>query len=263
MVRLDRRDVLRAMAGGLLCAAAPAALTPAAAAGETRIGGLIEAASELPTVAQRIAFISRAFLGTPYRGFTLIGGPRKTEQFVIRDDGFDCVTFCETVLAAARAGRPDDFDDVLRQIRYRDGSVEWRERNHYFSDWSEFNIANGICRAVALPGGVAIDKTLAYERGLEPRQASFTAIPRASLLAHRERLATGDIIGFLSERPGLDYFHTGFIVVRADGAVLLRHAAKSRRRILDEELKRFVAATRVKRVTVLRPQEPWVENAIV
>jgi len=51
MVRLDRRDVLRAMAGGLLCAAAPAALTPAAAAGETRIGGLIEAASEWPTVA--------------------------------------------------------------------------------------------------------------------------------------------------------------------------------------------------------------------
>ena len=152
---------------------------------------------------------------------------------------------------------------ALRQIRYREGSVEWRERNHYFSDWSEFNIANGICRAVMLPGSVPFEKALNYERGLEPRQASFSAIPRASLTAHRDRLMTGDIIGFLSERPGLDYFHTGFIIVDADGKVWLRHASKSRGRVLDEELARFVAKTRVKRVTVLRPQEPWVESSIV
>lgn len=255
----SRRHVLQLLAGG---AALAAGIRPGAA-GETRIGGLIEAASALPTVAQRIDFISRAFIGTPYRGFTLIGGPRQTEQFVVRDDGFDCVTFCETVLAAARVGRPQDFDGALRQIRYREGSVTWRERNHYFSDWSEFNIANGICRAVAMPGSVAIDKTLTFERGLEPRRVSFTAVPRASLLAHRGRLATGDIIGFLSERPGLDYFHTGFIIVGRSGTVLLRHAAKSRRRVVDEDLARFVAGNRVRRVTVLRPQEPWVEDRVV
>lgn len=232
-------------------------------AGEMRIGSLIDAAGALPTVAQRIDFISRALIGTPYRGFTLVGGPRQPEQFVIRDDGFDCVTFCETVLAAARVARTADFENALRQIRYREGSVEWRERNHYFSDWSEFNIANGVCRAVMLPGSVSIDKPLAYMAELGPRRALFTAIPRASLIAHRERLATGDIIGFLSERPGLDYFHTGFIVIGPGNKMWLRHAAKSRHRVLDEDLAHFIARTRVKRVTVLRPQEPWMENEIV
>lgn len=259
MRRPARRDVLRAMAGALSCAVA---IRPSSA-GETRIGTLIERASNLPTVAQRIGFISHALLGLPYRGFTLIGGPHQQEEFVIRDDGFDCVTFCETVLAAARVSRAVDFDEVLRQIRYRNGDVAWRERNHYFSDWSEFNIANGVCRAVMLPGGVAIDKMLTYERGLGARQASFTAIPRASLAAHMDRLATGDIIGFLSERPGLDYFHTGFIVVSPGGKLWLRHAAKSRQRVLDEDLARFIVRTRVKRVTVLRPQEPWAESAVV
>lgn len=258
MGQLGRRDVLRGLVGALCCATA----TRPSEASETRIATLIDEAAPLPTVAQRVAFISHALLGTPYRGFTLIGGPKLAEQFVIRDDGFDCVTFCETVLAAARVSRAADFEHALRQIRYRDGSVEWRERNHYFSDWSEFNIANGVCRAVPLPGGVPVDKPLTYERGLEPRQASFVAIPRASLLANRERLATGDIIGFLSERPGLDYFHTGFIVVDGD-RLWLRHAAKSRRRVLDEDLARFVARTRVKRVTLLRPQEPWVESGVV
>lgn len=255
---LARRDLLRAIAGGFCFTA----IRPAAA-GENRIDTLIEAASTLSRMSQRIDFISRAFIGTPYRGFTLIGGPRLPEQFVVRDDVFDCITFCETVLAAARVAHAADFDRVLRQIRYRDGRVDWRERNHYFSDWSEFNIANGICRAVVLPGSIAIDKTLTYERGLEPRRAQFAATPRASLTAHRDRLLTGDIIGFLSERPGLDYFHTGFIIVDADGEVWLRHAARSRHRVLDEDLSRFMARTRVKRVTLLRPQEPWVENAVV
>jgi hypothetical protein len=259
MDRLARRGVLRGLAGALCCAVT----ARASIAGETRIAALIEAASALPTVGQRIDVISRAFLGTPYRSFTLVGGPDKPEQFVVRDDGFDCVTFCETVLAAARVWRSADFERALRQIRYRESQVDWRARNHYWSDWSEFNIANGVCRAVMLPGGVAIDKALTYERGLGERQALFTAIPSASLMTHVERLRTGDIIGFLSERPGLDYFHTGFIVVGRGNKVWLRHAAKSRRQVVDEDLARFMARTHVKRVTVLRPQEPWVESGIV
>lgn len=255
---LSRRHLL-----GLLAGTACAGLARPAVAAETRIARLIAESGKLPTVAERIDYISRAFIGTPYRGYTLIGGPKKPEKFVVRDDAFDCVTFCETVLAAARVSRAADFDAALRRIRYREGEIDWRERNHYFSDWCEFNIANGVCRNVAMPGGVAIDKPLTYERGLEPRQASFVAIPRASFLAHLDRIATGDIIGFLSDRPGLDYYHTGFVIADAKGRLWLRHAALSRRRVVNEDLMRFVAANRVKRVSVLRPQEPWAGDGPV
>ncbi len=249
---VSRRTVLQL---GVAGAAFATGFRPAWAA-RARIDALILTAHALPTIAQRIEFISQALLGTPYRGYTLIGGPRRPERFIVRDDVFDCVTFCETVLAAARSERLSDYEPELRRIRYHNGVVTWRERNHYFADWSTSNVANGICARVDLPGGVAIDKTLTYMRALGRRRVSFDAIPRARLLANRHQLATGDIVGFLSRRPRLDYFHIGFVVVGPDGELLLRHAARSRGHVLDERLAHFLAVNRVRRVTLLRPLEP-------
>ena len=93
-----------------------------------------------------IDFIAAALRGTRYRGYTLIGGPRRPEKFVVRDDAFDCVTFCETVLAAARASNLDEFETALRTIRYHNGVVAWRERNHYFFEWGQHNVENKTCR---------------------------------------------------------------------------------------------------------------------
>jgi hypothetical protein len=193
----------------------------------------------------------------------LIGGPRQPEQFVVRDDVFDCVTFCETVLAAALVRERDQFAAMLRQIRYRDGSVAWSERNHYFADWCANNIAGGICRPLALPGCETRTKTVSYMPALGARPVSLKAIPCTSLLANKERLATGDMIGFLSERPRLDYFHIGFVVVADDGRLWLRHAAKSRHRVLDQPLVRFLRHNRVRAVTLLRPQQAMTDDTIV
>lgn len=249
---LSRRTLLRMFAGG----AALAIGGPDARAEHARMSRLIDKAESLPSVGERIDFISRALLGTPYRGHTLIGGPRKAEQFVTRDDVFDCVTYCEAVLAAAIVRKAEDYADTLRQIRYRDGTVAWRERNHYFSQWCERNVANRRCRPVVVPGGETIDKTLSFMPELGAQRMQMAAVPRASLLSNKELLASGDIIGFLSERAKLDYFHIGFVIVAPDGGLWLRHASKSRRRVLDEPLVRFLSLNRVKAVTVLRPREP-------
>src|ERR1700749_3656406 len=113
----SRRRFLNGLIGGAALASRPVF------AGETRIDKLIVEAKAHDDVSGRIAFISRALLGTTYRGYTLIGGPKSPEKFVVRDDAFDCVTFCETVLAAALAREPGEFDKVLRSIRYHDGIV--------------------------------------------------------------------------------------------------------------------------------------------
>lgn len=249
---VSRRHMLRVLAGG----AALAVGGPAAKAEPARIARLIETAQALPTIGRRIDFISKALLGTHYRGYTLIGGPRTLERFVTRDDVFDCVTYCEAVLAAARVRKLDAYAATLRQIRYHDGAVAWRERNHYFAQWCENNIANEICAAVAMPGSETIAKTLNWMPELGARRMSLAAIPRASLLANKQLLATGDIIGFLSGRERLDYFHIGFVVVAPGGDLWLRHAARSRGRVLDEPLGRFLSVNRVKAVTVLRAREP-------
>ena len=248
---VNRRHILRLLAGAMALAAG----TRPGGAGEARIGRLIDAAKGLPTIAQRIDFISAALRGTRYRGFTLIGGPHRPEKFVVRDDAFDCVTFCETVLAAALARDLGEFETALREIRYRHGFVNWFERNHYFFEWGEHNVANKSCRWITMDGAVDIKKTVDSQEGLSRRRFAMRVIPRAVFFGNTDKLLTGDIVGFVSRRPDLDYFHCGFVVVAPKRPLLLRHASESRGRVLDESMQRFVAANRVRYVTVLRPQE--------
>ena len=238
-----------------LLAAMPLAAGGAARADEqSLIGRLIDEASALPFASQRIEFISRALLGVRYQANTLIGGPRNAEVFVVRDDAFDCVTFCEVALAAALARDFDAFEASLRRIRYQHGEVKWEERNHYFAEWSRRAIENGICRPVALKPSMKVEKTVRWGN-LGKRRVSLTVVPPAALLANQNRLAGGDVIGFVSARPNLDFYHTGLIAFAPDGELMLRHASRSRGQIVDEPMDRFVAFSRPRHVTLLRAVE--------
>jgi len=254
VTRASRRSFLQWLASGATLAAG---IRPGLA-GDARIARLIAAANGLARVSQRIDFISAALRGTRYQSDTLIGGPRRPEKFVVRDDAFDCVTFCETVLAAARARQAGEFESALQDIRYRQGFVNWYERNHYFFEWCEHNVENKTCRWLALDGAVDIAKTVDSQKGLGRRRFAMRVIPRAVLLANADKLATGDIVGFVSRRPDLDYFHCGFVVVAPKHPLLLRHASESRHRVLDERMDRFLARYRVRYVTLLRPEETKV-----
>jgi hypothetical protein len=243
-----RRTMLRLIAGAPLFAAAK----DAAWAGSTaRIEQLIRAARSLPQVARRIDFISGKLIGIRYQANTLIGGPKHPEEFVVRDDAFDCVTFCEVVLAAALARDLPEFEASLRRIRYEHDQVKWEERNHYFAEWSRSVVEKNICRPVAMQPSVAIDKTVNWGH-LGKRRVSIVGIPRATFWANREALAPGDVIGFLSRRRNLDFYHTGLIAFGRKGELMLRHASRSRRHILDEPMKAFFAANGVQYVALLR-----------
>ena len=249
---IGRRHVLQILAGG---ASIAAGIRPAQSKGK-RIVRLIERASRLPSVSRRIDLISQALIGSHYRGYTLVGGPDRPEQFVVRDDGFDCVTFCETVLAAAIARNPAAFEPTLRAIRYHNGVVDWRARNHYFFEWCKHNVENGACSAVTMSRVVELDKTVHWLKALGPRHFAMRVIPCAEFLANRGMLADGDIVGFVTRRPNLDYFHVGFVAFGRHGEFLLRHASRHHGRVLDESMVRFAAVNHVGYVTLLRPREP-------
>jgi hypothetical protein len=245
-----RRNVLRLIAGG-----AALVLVRPALARERRIDRLILQARVYPTISERMDYISAALRGSHYRAHTLIGGPQRPEKFVVRDDVFDCVTYLETVLAAAEARAPAAYEDLLRKIRYHNGVVAWRERNHYFFDWCQRNVDNGLCRWLAMPGQVDIRKTCTSERGLGARRFVMPVIPRAVFLKNKPLLRTGDIVGFVSHRADLDYFHAGMIAFDNKGAILLRHASEHWHRVLDVPMTRFLGRWRVRYVTLARPLE--------
>jgi hypothetical protein len=250
MDRTTRRNVLTLIAGlPLLAAGGRLAL-----ASGSLIGRLIREARTHGTVSQRMEHISRALLGVRYQANTLIGGPRHKEVFVVRDDAFDCVTFCEFVLAAARSENLEQFESALRQIRYEHGLVSWEERNHYFAQWSRRAVEKKICSPVAIADAVTLDKTVNWPP-FGRRRVAISAVSRTSLLANKAQLAAGDVVGFVSRRPNLDFFHTGLIAFGKDGELLLRHASRSRGRILDERMETFVNVNGVGYVTLLRPTE--------
>lgn len=248
----NRRAVLGLLAGLPLLAAGRSPVGESDAAligrliGEARAGVDGEGG-----VAWRIDSISRALLGKRYRANTLIGGPKRPEQFVVRADAFDCVTFCEVVLAAAIARDYDEFEATLRRLRYAHGTVSWAERNHYFAEWSRRTIENRVCYPVSMTPAVTIEKTVDWD-SFGRRRVSMLAVSYATLRANRQLLASGDIIAFVSRQPRLDVFHTGFIIVPADGAPVLRHASESRGKVVDQRLDAFLAAYRVKYVMLLR-----------
>lgn len=244
----DRRNVLRLMAGLPLLGLSG----PAFAAPSVLIERLMAQAKPLPRVSERIDFISSKLVGIRYVANTLIGSPTQPEKFVVRDDAFDCVTFCEVVLAAAIAPGFADFEPTLRRIRYEHGKVQYDARNHYFAEWCQRNIENGICRSVTIEPSVKYDKTVTWHQEFRPRRVSILAVSRSTMMNNAKLLAPGDIVGFTSGRPGLDYYHTGFVVFGRNGEVLLRNASRSRGRVLDEPMAAFAAANPVHHVTLLR-----------
>src|SRR5713226_7103399 len=116
-----------------------------------RVEQLLSQTKSERSAGSRIDVLSHSFLGRPYKPNPLIGSADTAEVFTAALDGFDCVTYIETVLALARASNVDDFTEWLRKIRYEQGRIQWERRNHYMTLWIRNNIREGIVRPVAMP----------------------------------------------------------------------------------------------------------------
>ncbi|MBI4678544.1 MAG: DUF1460 domain-containing protein [Elusimicrobia bacterium] len=112
-----------------------------------------------PGLDARIAAVSGAFVGTPYKLGPL--GEGGTGEFD-RDPLYsfrqaDCTTFVETVMALSlepELGKA--LADTLRRIRYEDGKVGYAARNHFTEvDWIPNNAAAGFLADIteAVAGG--------------------------------------------------------------------------------------------------------------
>lgn len=94
------------------------------------------------SMADRVAYFSHAFLQQPYLGGPL--GEGVNGEFdkspLYRTDGFDCMTLASIVLALASSDSLATFKKRIRQVRYQDATVRYRNRNHFASlDWNPHN----------------------------------------------------------------------------------------------------------------------------
>ncbi|MDX2029305.1 MAG: DUF1460 domain-containing protein [Blastocatellia bacterium] len=189
---------------------------------------------------RRAKQISARFLGAPYLLNPLVGSAEVPERFVIRFDGFDCVTYIETVLALAHARDVEDFVARLRAIRYEGAVVEWPKRLHYTTDWAASQIRNGLLKDMTLgEGTIPQKKTLDFLPGLPPRMAEYRYFPKQSFAYVSRWLIDTDLVYFLSVRRSLDTNHIGMIV-REGEKVLVRHARHKQGRVVEQNLADFI-----------------------
>jgi cell wall-associated NlpC family hydrolase len=204
---------------------------------------------------ERIDFYSRRFLGQPYKINPLIGSAGTPEVFTAALDGFDCVTYVETVLALARASSVDEFIDELRHLRYENGRVDWRRRNHYMTGWIRNGARHGAVRRVRFPTHVVSkERVLNVVPGLPAKRVRFVCTPKSVVKQARASLKTGDLIFFASTRRRLDVFHCG-ILVRDGPDLRMRHASRSRKGVVEQDLGEFLKNNRMAGVLIVRPTE--------
>jgi cell wall-associated NlpC family hydrolase len=228
-----------------------------------RVEQLISKTRYEPSIGSRIDLLSRRFLGHPYKPDPLIGSANTAEVFTASLDGFDCVTYIETIVALARASNADDFTKWLRKIRYERGCIQWERRNHYMTRWIRNNVREGILKPVSTPAVPTLrsERVLNVVPGLDPQRSRMKCVPKAAVPKLERHLQTGDLIFFASTRKHLDVFHAG-IIVRDGKTVFMRHASRSQSGVVEQELSEFLKANRMTGVIVVRPQEvtPRIAN---
>ena len=222
-----------------------------------RVENLLSRAKREPSVGGRIDVLAQQFFGCPYISNSLIGSSDIDELFVASLDGFDCVTYIETVLALARAHTLDDFVAQLRRIRYDGGIVKWDRRNHYMIDWIRNNVRDGTVARVSSPDAPTRDKDriLNMVAGLPARRARIKCVPKSALGRLKPYLRDGDLLFFASTRKNLDVFHAGIVAHDGD-RIAIRHASRSMGGVVQQDLDEFLAQNRMAGVIVTRPREP-------
>jgi hypothetical protein len=221
-----------------------------------RVDQLLSKMKSNGSVGKRMEVLSRHFLGLPYKTDPLIGAADTPEVFTASLDEFDCVTYMETIVALARASGADEFLEWLRKIRYEGGRMVWERRNHYMTSWIRNNVRMGALRRIrsqVLPVS-SKNRILNVVPGLPPKKVRFDCVPKSAIGKLKPYLKTGDLIFFGSTRKHLDIYHCG-IVVRDGERLLMRHASRSRKGVVEQELNDFLKNNRMAGVIVVRPTE--------
>jgi hypothetical protein len=204
---------------------------------------MIASAATIRDAGERIDFVSRRFLGTPYGESTLIGSADVAEEFVINLEALDCFTYIDCVEAMRLSRSFDGFRRNLREVRYRQGSVSFANRNHFFTDWLGSGRVEEVTRETGRERVETVVKLLnrradgtLFLPGLPATERKIDYIPATFLdESIKNRICTGDYLGVYAETPGLDVSHVG-IAIRTDTGLLFRHASSLRRKVVEQDL---------------------------
>ena len=216
----------------------------------------------LQTKEEKIDFISSKFLNVPY-GRIKLGFKSKKEYFVIQLKSVDCMTYVEYVENLAKSKNFNEFVKNLKNFRYQGGVIKYEKRNHFFTDWIQFNGYKDIGKEIGKDKAILVKKHLNFDKDkgiilktVPVKNRAFYYIPSKKIdNSIKEKLKTGDIIGaFAYDKDWLDVTHIGYII-RKNNKLYFRNASslKKYKKVVDIPLKDYLK--RVKGIVILRKEK--------
>ena len=218
---------------------------------EEKIAEIIKKSSKYSSNSKKINFISGQFIGVPYMESMLIGDDKTEEVLTINLAGLDCFTYIDYVEAIRLSSKYSEFRDNLIKVRYKEGNVSYKSRNHFFSNWP--NLDSG--RIEDITETVGGDLVIPVAKSLNEKKDGTRHLAKIPVVVREigyipsdrinksvtDKLQTGDYVGIYTHKVGLDVSHTG-IIIRKGNKWYLRHASsrKANRRVVDEELLNYL-----------------------
>ncbi len=218
---------------------------------------LRDTAAKNMSITERMKFYSEFFLETPY-SFTCVGDGEYAllETYpLVNFKETNCMAYCEHVLALSISDSWDNFFNNLQQIRYKDGIVGMRTRNHYtMADWLPENswLLQDVSGKVGGEFTKQVTRTISHEkffkakgitdlRYVKPdRKITIDYIPKEEIVRVRDNFKTGDI-GALLFADKTDIFSAHMFMVMHDenGKPFIRESSSSKMSTFDSNFEEW------------------------
>jgi hypothetical protein len=208
----------------------------------SEIDALIEeTAAKSQTITEKMNYFSEYFLGTPY-AFTCVGDGEYAlyEPYpLVNFDSTNCMAYCEHVLALAISDSWDNFFNNLQQIRYKDGMIGMRTRNHYtMGDWLPENkwLLDDVSRKVGGEHTQTVTRTISHTKFFEGKgitdlrhvkadyEMTIDYIPKADILKIKDQLQNGDIGTLIFANKTNIFSAHMWMVMEVEGQTIIRES---------------------------------------
>ena len=191
-------------------------------------------------------YIGEQYLGAKYKNNPLGEEKLPDNDPLIRTDVFDCMTFVETVLA-------HDNVDKLTKIRYKNGDIDFINRNHFVeTDWLKnnaniiknvsYNYGKTDIRTVKIDKKSWFKKMYQIDTDFNPEIIDLEYIPYTNItnIKNDETL----VVLFVTDNPtiakkigtDLAITHVGFLLPNGT----LRHASREQGHVVDVNFNEYI-----------------------
>lgn len=196
------------------------------------------------TITDRINLYSEMFLETPYSWTATGDGPYALLETypLVNFQETNCMVYCEHVLALSISDSWDNFFNNLQQIRYKDGLIGMKTRNHYtIADWLPENnwILDNVSAKVGGEYTASMTRTISHEnffkrKGMDDlryikldRSITVEYVPMKHLDKVKSKIHDGDIVAMLYANKQNVFSAHMLMLVKKDEKLYFREASTS------------------------------------